>query len=198
MDLPLFFQEAEQFSTLEKIALASCGAQVLDIGCGAGRHALYLQKMGKQVVGLEAEPLSAEIARELGVQNVEVSTWQGKTALPVFDTTLALWNGVGLCGTYANLGPYLDWCFCNLRPGGWAIFDSTTVEYLPMPSDKTRRPDEVWFRFVYKEKAGEWFSWLFAKYLTVKAAMEKTGFEQIECMYENKAGQFLIRGYRPW
>ncbi len=36
--------------------------RVLDIGCGPGRHALYLQAEGFDVLGIDASPLAIKVA----------------------------------------------------------------------------------------------------------------------------------------
>jgi 2-polyprenyl-3-methyl-5-hydroxy-6-metoxy-1,4-benzoquinol methylase len=36
--------------------------RVLDVGCGAGRHSLYLQEKGFDVLGTDISPLASESA----------------------------------------------------------------------------------------------------------------------------------------
>lgn len=41
-----------------------CDSRVLDLGCGTGRNANYLAKLGSEVVGLEISPTALELARQ--------------------------------------------------------------------------------------------------------------------------------------
>ena len=45
--------------------------RVLDIGCNAGRHALYLQRNGLDVLGIDVSPLAIGVAKERGLLNAE-------------------------------------------------------------------------------------------------------------------------------
>ena len=49
LPLPYFFRKHSEMPVLEKAALKLCKGKVLDVGCGAGCHSLYLQKKGMQV-----------------------------------------------------------------------------------------------------------------------------------------------------
>ncbi len=49
----LFFREPDAFPPLERTALDLCRGRVLDIGAGAGCHALALQERGLDVVAID-------------------------------------------------------------------------------------------------------------------------------------------------
>ena len=56
--------------TAERKSIRYIRGRVMDIGCGAGRVALELQKRGVDVVGLDASPLAAKAAKIRGLNNV--------------------------------------------------------------------------------------------------------------------------------
>jgi hypothetical protein len=73
--------------------------RVLDVGSGAGRHALELQERGCEVVALDVSPLAAEVCRRRGVANAFVGTIQELAASRThqrFDTFLLMGNNLGL------------------------------------------------------------------------------------------------------
>jgi len=52
-DLAGYFADAREWLRIEREALAHARGRVLDVGCGPGRHALYLQRRGLEVVGID-------------------------------------------------------------------------------------------------------------------------------------------------
>ena len=54
----VYFSEYRDWLPIEKKAIKYAHGRVLDVGCGAGRHALYLQKKGLEVTGIDTSPLA--------------------------------------------------------------------------------------------------------------------------------------------
>ena len=83
----------------EKSAIRFAKGRVLDIGSGGGRHSLYLQGKGLQVLGVDISPLAIRVCKRRGLRNArlmsidEISPKMGK-----FDTILMLGNNFGLFG----------------------------------------------------------------------------------------------------
>ncbi len=70
----VFFRKEEAFEEWESIALRQCGPRVLDIGAGAGAHALVLQGRGHEVTALDLIPEAVRIMRERGVEDAREGT----------------------------------------------------------------------------------------------------------------------------
>ena len=45
--------------------------RILDVGCGPGRHALWLQEQGFNVTGIDTSPGVVQVARERGCRYVQ-------------------------------------------------------------------------------------------------------------------------------
>ncbi|MDP6041123.1 MAG: class I SAM-dependent methyltransferase, partial [Candidatus Latescibacteria bacterium] len=73
--------------------------RVLDIGCGPGRHAIYLQDQGFDVLGIDASPLAIKVAKERGLKKARVlRATQISSRLGQFDTILMMGSNFGLFG----------------------------------------------------------------------------------------------------
>src|SRR5438128_7956129 len=94
-----YFAGYKQWPAHYKKAMRYVRGRVLDIGCGAGRHALHLQEQGFDVVGIDISPLAIEVCRRLGLKDARLlSITQVSPKLAKFDTLLMLGNNFGLMG----------------------------------------------------------------------------------------------------
>ncbi len=75
-EIPVYylFRSRGEMPPLEIKALEMSTGAVLEIGCGVGSHLLELNSL--DCFGIDSSPISIEIAKKRGVQNVKVSTWQ--------------------------------------------------------------------------------------------------------------------------
>ena len=95
----LYFSEYEDWPAADKQAMTYVRGKVLDIGCGAGRHALYLQGRGFDVHGLDNSPGAIEVCRQRGLAKTSLlPLTQIGRELGVFDTVLMMGNNFGLVG----------------------------------------------------------------------------------------------------
>src|SRR5207245_9657054 len=58
-----YFTPPAKWSKIEREAMRAVRGRVLDVGCGPGRHAVYLQRKGHRVVGTDASPTQVRLAR---------------------------------------------------------------------------------------------------------------------------------------
>jgi len=95
----LYFLEYEDWPAEERQAMGYVRGRVLDIGCGAGRHSLYLQAQGFDVVGLDNSPLAIRVCQSRGVKDARLlSLTQVSPRLGRFETILMLGNNFALLG----------------------------------------------------------------------------------------------------
>ena len=71
MPVAHLFRSFDQMPRLEQKALETARGRVLDIGAGAGCHALALQERGVEVKAIDISPLSCQAMRERGIKEVE-------------------------------------------------------------------------------------------------------------------------------
>lgn len=70
MPVDVYFRSPDDMPELEWIALQQCRGKVLDIGAGAGSHALALQQMGLDTTALDISPKAVAVMKERGVKKV--------------------------------------------------------------------------------------------------------------------------------
>jgi len=93
--------------------------EVIDIGCGTGRHAELLQARGYKVFGVEPSPYMAEIARERGI---DVHVGRVYEIDEIFDVGIAMFNVMGYIGADRfELLKTLEWAYDHCL--GAFVFD---------------------------------------------------------------------------
>jgi SAM-dependent methyltransferase len=192
MPVEVFFRNEQSMPELELFALSLCQGKVLDIGAGAGCHALYLQQNGLAVDALEISGLACEIMRKRGVYNILHHDFFAFESQP-YDTLLLLMNGIGLAGTLEGLEFFLLRAKGLINPGGQLLFDSSDITYLYEEGfPKDRYYGEIDYAYEYQKERGRWFKWLYIDPLTLHQLAKKTGWK-MQVIYENKDDQYLAR-----
>ncbi|MDX5442903.1 MAG: class I SAM-dependent methyltransferase, partial [Hymenobacteraceae bacterium] len=123
------FRTEDEMPAIEKQAREMCYGKVLDVGAGAGSHALALQNKSLQVTALDISAGAVEVMKQRGVKKAirkNVFKYSGQQ----FDTILMLMNGIGVAGTLDGLDALLDHLKTLLRPGGQVLLDSSDILYM--------------------------------------------------------------------
>ncbi|HTN16633.1 MAG TPA: class I SAM-dependent methyltransferase [Chitinophagaceae bacterium] len=193
MQVPIYFRSPEAMPDLEMIALHECSGKVLDIGAGAGSHALYLQERGLDVTALDISAGAASVARARGVQNVleaDIFTLKGKK----FDTLLLLMNGIGLVQNIEGLKTFLHHAKTLLKAGGQLLFDSSDLAYLYEDGipELPYYYGEVQCCYEYRRKKSDWFSWLYIDPKTMEAIAAREGWN-MNILCTDASDQYLAR-----
>lgn len=192
MPLAVYFRDFYEMPELEQKALKLCTGKVLDIGAGAGSHALELQNLDIDVTTLEISPAACEVMHSRGIHQV-VCDDIFKYNHEKFDTLILLMNGIGLCGTCEDFKRFLQHVEQLLLPGGQLIFDSCDIAYMyedvPTPEHYY---GEVNCRYEYAGRKTDWFRWLYLDYHTMSALARSAGWS-VERIAEDENDQYLAR-----
>jgi SAM-dependent methyltransferase len=201
MPVKVYFRQAEDMPELEWIALQQCRGKILDIGAGAGSHALVLQQMGQDITALDNSPRSAAIMEQRGVKKI---VCQDFFELPdpgpltaetgSFDTLLLMMNGIGLAGTLDGLRHFFAKARKLIRPGGQLLFDSSDIAYM-YDGDIPEMEDyygEILYQYEYKKERGDWFRWLFIDKDRLTEIARQEGWST-QLLFEDGYDQYLVR-----
>jgi SAM-dependent methyltransferase len=100
--------------------------ELLDLGCGTGRHASEFARMGLSVLGVDASERMIGIARDrlksprLKFECGNIQTWRNATR---FDAVVSLFHVMSYQLEYAELGAAVETAHVHLKPGGIFLFD---------------------------------------------------------------------------
>ncbi|GAB3197317.1 methylase of polypeptide subunit release factors [Pontibacter aydingkolensis] len=191
------FRAFSEMPEMEQIALQTSKGKVLDIGAGAGCHALALQKLGYEVTALDISQGAAAVMQKQGVKHVlhqDIFDVTGK-----YDTLLLLMNGIGIAGTLDGLDRFLQHAKTLLNPGGQILLESSDILYMYEDEDGSVLLDlnagyygEVKYNMKYKEQESGWFDWLFIDPAILEDYATKHGYT-FEVMYEGDMGNYLAK-----
>lgn len=105
--------------------------RALDIACGSGRNSIWLAQRGLDVVAIDTSSEALRLGRELASRHGCSVTWlQADVESLQFETSA---YEVIVCFNYRNPALYPKICSA-LRPGGWAVFETYTLDQLRFAS----------------------------------------------------------------
>ena len=206
MPAAVFFREPADFFPFERVAIDHCQGRVLDLGAGAGVHALALQARGLKVTAIDIVPLAAEVMRRRGVFDVRTADlirgvdWEDEVEPGTFDTLLMLMNGTGITGTLAGLESFLARAHRILAPGGQILVDSGDLRpeeekdgppRLPLREDG-RYFGEAQIQLEYRGVRGQPFEELYVDPTTLTAVAADAGWRS-EILFQDDGASYLAR-----
>ena len=177
------FREEDEMGELELKALGLSKGRILDVGAGAGCHALALQDKGMSVTAIDVSPLSVEVMAKSGVDDARLVNLYDDALCEKFDTILMLMNGSGIIGKIANMPQFFARIDSLLAEGGQVLMDSSDLIYLFEDEEGGVDIDlagdyygEVDFVMQYKNIKGEPFDWLYIDFETLAFHATENGF----------------------
>lgn len=166
-------------------ALTLCDGRVLDVGAGAGRHALELQRLGLPVTTLDLLPEAVQVMKERGVRDARCGGLEA-VENEKFDTIVLLMHGIGVVGSLSGLAGFLDTARDLLNPDGQIVCDSADLAVVmpalldePFDEGNVNIPyyGEVEFRLSFGGSDGEPYPWLFVDFETLSRYGHEAGFD---------------------
>lgn len=198
ISLPYLFRDYDAMPLIEQKALDLCQGTVLDVGCGAGSHSLYLQNRGVAVTGLDESEGAVFTSKTRGVNNIIHSNIYDYSGMK-FDTLLLLMNGTGIAGQLNEVPRLLSHLEGLLTPGGQILIDSSDIIYMFEDEDgdywipnNGKYYGEVEFTMEYKGLKSDPFDWLYLDYNRLKRLAEQQNLS-CELVYEGTHYDYLAR-----
>jgi 2-polyprenyl-3-methyl-5-hydroxy-6-metoxy-1,4-benzoquinol methylase len=199
LSVAYLFRSFEQMPKIEQTALELAKGKVLDAGCGAGSHSLYLQNEQQlEVFPIDISQNAIAACKLRGLKNATVGDLMSVDGK--YDTILLLMNGAGMCGRLKKVRAFLQKLKALLADGGQILLDSSDIIYMFdedndggkwVPSDREYY-GEVVFNVSYKGTRDKPFDWLYIDYNTLSTIATSNGLH-CEMVVEGEHYDYLAR-----
>lgn len=196
------FREAEDFITLlvNDLELPK-GAKIIDLACGKGRHSIFLNKLGYDVLGLDLSQQSIEHDKQFENDTLHFDVHDMRQPIKITEKQDAVFNLFTSFGYFDN--PEDDFAVFqsvsnSLKMGGYFVLDYMNQNYVRntlVPTSTVEREamtfnitKEIENNFIVKnirfEDKGQNFHFFERVKLhtseTINAYAEKAGFERVK------------------
>lgn len=200
LDPGIFFTGESEWPAVEAAVSERAGRRVLDVGAGAGRHALPLQEAGHEVVALDVSVGAIEVCRRRGVRETFIGTVfeLAQTDGRRFDTFLLCGNNYGLLESPEHASKFLRALTELAAPGAeiigscidpFATDDPLHLTYHELNRSRARLPGQLRLRSRWADLATPWFDYLFVPIEALEELAEQAGWELVT--HEPGAGNYL-------
>lgn len=200
MSVAYLFRDFTEMPKMEQKALQLAKGKILDVGCGAGSHSLYLQnERNLDVTSIDISTNAIEACKLRGLKKAFVQDVM-KLENEKFDTILLLMNGAGMCGKLKNISKFLLQLKSLLNDGGQILVDSSDIIYMFdededggkwIPTDVDYY-GEVVFDISYKGEKEKPFDWMYIDYNTLQNAANANGLK-CELILEGEHYDYLAK-----
>ena len=183
----MYFSDYEDWPQHEKKAIEYVKGRVLDIGCGAGRHSLYLQKKGLDVLGIDNSPLAIKVCKLRGLKKAKIMSIEDIDFKPKsFDTIIMMGNNFGLFGSFQKARSLLKRFHKITSDDGLIVAETRDpyktdnpahLEYHELNRKRGRMGGQVRIRVRFEKYATPWFDYLFVSKEEMDEILKGTGWK---------------------
>ena len=203
MSVSYLFRSYDEMPILEQKALQLSKGKILDVGCGAGSHSLYLQnEKNLEVLAIDISEYAINACQLRGIKNTKVQNildLDSSDSASKYDTILLLMNGTGIFGTLKDTSKYLQKLKSLLNPHGQILIDSSDIIYMfdedeegaySIPAEGYY--GELEFSVSYKGEKENPFPWLYLDYNTLQNVALASGLK-CELIQEGEHYDYLAK-----
>lgn len=186
------FRTYKDFPEVEKLAMQYANGRILDIGCGAGSHSLYLKSIGANVEALDISPYITGVLNAKGIKShlSDILNFKPKQK---YDTLLLLMNGLGIAGKRDHIHDFFNHLKSIITPNGQIILESCSTDYLfDDPKEAEGFSGEILYQMEYKDIKGSPFYWLYLPFEDLELYADECGLKA-EILFKSKSSAYLAK-----
>lgn len=184
MSVGYLFRSFLEMPKIEQKAIQLSKGKVLDVGCGAGSHSLYLQNEKKfDVTCIDISENAIKACKLRGLKNTRVQNILN-IENEKFDTILLLMNGTGIFENLIKAPIYLQKLKSLLNFNGQILIDSSDIIYMFDDDNDGGKwiPNnnyygELTFSISYKKETENNFPWLYLDFKTLQNVAKDNGLK---------------------
>ncbi len=197
----IYFKKFARWSLCEKHLIRRVHGRTLDVGCGAGRVALYLQEKGLDVVAIDNSHLAIKVCRGRGVKRTKVrSLFQLTPRDGVFDSIVMFGNTLCLIGSPRKAPGGLKRLARITAENGIIVAQMRDphqtdlrehLEYHRLMRQKGRMAGQSRIRIRYKRFVTPWMEFLMLSRPELRRLVKGTGWE-VSQFVDGEGGQYGV------
>jgi len=197
LPLSYLFRSHKDMPKLEQKALELAKGKILDVGCGAGSHSLYLQGKNLEVKAIDISKGAIVVAKQRGVKDAVIRDVLEETNS--YDTIILLMNGTGIFQELVQVSKYLKHLKSLLTSQGQILIDSSDIKYMYEDEDggfwfdaNANYYGELDYFLSYKNENEVPMKWLYLDFNTLLTACTSVGL-RCELIIEGEHFDYLAR-----
>lgn len=182
-----YFADFKDWPKDQKQAMKLVKGKVLDVGAGAGRVSLYLQRKGFQVTAIDKSPIAIRVCKKRGVKDARVLPIEKIHELQAdtFNTVIMYGNNFGLFGSRRKAKALLNKLYRITRPDALILAESVNVydtkdpvhlAYHKLNRKRGRMAGQLRIRIRFRNYIGEWFDYLLVSKKEMQDILAGTGW----------------------
>ena len=183
-----YFSEYKDWKSHEREAIKYAHGRCLDIGCGAGRVPLYLQKKGISCLGIDYSPLAIKICKLRGVKSAKRMAIEDlpKFKSRSFDTVIMFGNNFGLFGNKKKAKQLLKELHRITPKNGVIMAESRDpymtdnpvhFKYHKANVKQGRMPGQLRMKIRFMQYSTPWYDYLYVSEKEMTEILKDTGWK---------------------
>lgn len=183
-----YFADFKDWPKHQKQGIKLAKGRVLDVGTGAGRVALYLQKKGHKVTAIDNSPLAIIVCKKRGVKDARALPIEkiGVFKPNTFDSVVMYGNNFGLPGNPKKAKTLLNKFHQITTPKALIIAESTNpyktddpvhLSYHKFNRGRGRMAGQLKIRIRFRNYISDWFDYLLVSKEEMKDILKGTGWK---------------------